>query len=169
MRRLVAAGAAVAAASVALGCTTIHPAPALSPAVEQMIRDDHPRAELEVLVPRPDGNAQRGALVRVLPTEAIVSTSKGELQLPAASIKEVRIKNRAPSALVGAGAGLVLGLGTGFAVFYSAHRTCTNDCGSDDWGIGVLALAILGTFIGLPIGAAVGHTTVYQLGAPDDQ
>jgi len=168
MRRSVAVGTAVAAATAALGCTTIHSAPALSPHVEEMIRDDHPRAELEVLALRPDGDTRRGALVRVLPNEAIVSTPKGELRLPPVNIREVRITNRGGTALIGAATGLVLGAGAGLAIGYSASRGCTNDCASDDWLLAAVILGALGTFIGLPIGAAVGHTTVYQLGGPDD-
>jgi len=92
--------ALVLSASLVGGCgTTVHTVSAFTPETERAIRDDHPRAELEVLALGPDGSARQSTLVRLLPTEAIVSTSKGERQVPLASVKEVSVMNRARGAV----------------------------------------------------------------------
>jgi hypothetical protein len=157
------------------GCATSRYAgPTLTPAVEQTIREAHPRAALEVIVPGPRGG-RRGELLRVLPTNALVSVPEGQTSVPLGSIDEIAVTNHPRGALAGAGIGVVAGAATAAGLVFATTSPCSSSSnigdGCNTRGMALLGggivLGMFGAAVGMVLGSARAPTTTYHFGASD--
>jgi hypothetical protein len=83
-------------------------------------------------------------------------------------ITKIRYTSRSRGFFEGMGIGALSGIVIGFAIGYSGGKNCVERpghvCGEPGEGavLGGYLLGILGSVIGMPIGAAVGHRTYYN-------
>jgi uncharacterized membrane protein YeaQ/YmgE (transglycosylase-associated protein family) len=149
------------------GCrTTVQAGHVLTPASERIIRDEQPRAPLEVVVPIGGGRQEEGTIVRVLPNEAIVLVGREgdgarELSVPAAGIHRVDVADHASGALKGAGIGLLAGGAVG-ALAGGVANKARNGSDATLPAIGAIVLGLAGALIGVFVGGARGDVTSYR-------